>query len=321
LSSGEPRNDGAWLTIAGLRYFYRAVGADRPDVLPVALIHGLGVSSDYWARLMPLLAARRRVYALDLPGFGRTEDPPAIWDGPQMARAVAAWLDALGVRHAHVLAHSQGAQIAAELASDRPELAASLVLAGATIGRRDPLLPRLALRLLRDAPREDPTLLPVVGRAYFRAGLWRMLLTCSVLNNEDSVATLARLHQPIMIVRGARDPVVTAWSVEQLVRAAPQARAVAVPRAPHGLHWSHPRTLGGHVNAFLARVHARSGSAPRARRAARGRARKRRVAAVILVVPRARIRPMAALRKAAITGGACPARVLERSSAKVVSRI
>jgi 2-hydroxy-6-oxonona-2,4-dienedioate hydrolase len=254
LSGGDPGDDGAWLTIVGLRYFYRAVGADHPSRLPVVLIHGLGVSSDYWARLIPILAARRKVYALDLPGFGRTEDPPAIWDGPKMARAVAAWLDALGVRHAHVLAHSQGAQIALELASGRPELVASLALAGATIGRRDPILPRLALRLLRDVPREAPTLLPVVSRAYFRAGAWRMLRTSSVLNNEDSVATLARLHQPIMIARGARDPVVTAWSVEQLLSAAPHARAVAVPRAPHGLHWSHPRTLGSHVNAFFTEV-------------------------------------------------------------------
>jgi 2-hydroxy-6-oxonona-2,4-dienedioate hydrolase len=256
LSGNTPGDDGAWLTIAGLRYFYRAAGSDSLERRPVVLIHGLGVSSDYWARLMPILAARRKVHALDLPGFGRTEDPAAIWNGLELARAVAAWMDALGLRHAHVLAHSQGAQIAAELASARPELVASLVLVGATLGRRDPILLRLALRLLRDVPREDRTLLPVVGRAYFRAGLWRMICTSSVLNNEDSLATLSRLHLPIMVVRGVRDPVMTAWSMEQLVRAAPHARAVAVPRAPHGLHWSHPRTLGSHVNAFFAEVEA-----------------------------------------------------------------
>ena len=159
MSGNTPGDDGAWLTIAGLRYFYRAIGTENPGTLPVVLIHGLGVSSDYWARLVPILAARRRVYALDLPGFGRTEDPPAIWNGAVMAGAVAAWMDALGLRQAHVLAHSQGAQIAVELASHRPELVASLVLAGATIGRRDPALFWVALRLLRDAPREAPTLL------------------------------------------------------------------------------------------------------------------------------------------------------------------
>jgi pimeloyl-ACP methyl ester carboxylesterase len=254
LSYRESGGEGAWLTIDGLRYFYRVAGDGAPGRLPLVLIHGLGVSSAYWARLLPIVAARRKVYALDLPGFGRTDDPPTILNGVEMARAVAAWMGVVGLRRAHLLAHSQGAQIAGELADGWPELVASLVLAGATIGRRDPILLRLALRLLRDLPREDPSLLPVVSRAYLRAGFWRMLRSSTVLNNEDSVATLARLHIPIMVVRGVRDPVVTAWSVEQVVRVASRARSVAVPRAAHGLHWSHPRTLGSQVNAFLDEV-------------------------------------------------------------------
>lgn len=256
MTPGERGPGGAELTIGGLRLFYRDVGEARPGRLPLVLIHGLGVSSDYWARLLPILAARRRVCALDLPGFGRSEDPPAVLNSAEMARTVAAWLGALGLRRAHVLAHSQGAQIAGELADGWPALVASLTLIGATIGQRDPALPRLALRLLRDVPREDGSLLPVVGRAYLRAGFWWLIRTSAVLNNEDSVGTLARLTLPVLVVRGARDPVVTTRSVAQLVAAAPQARAVTVPRAPHGLHWSSPRTLGSHVNAFLDEVDA-----------------------------------------------------------------
>lgn len=256
MSGRESEGAGAWLTIAGLRLYYRVAGDETPGRLPLVLVHGLGVSSDYWARLLPIVAARRRVYALDLPGFGRSDNPATILNSVEMARAVAAWMGALGLRRAQLLAHSQGAQIAGELAVGWPDLVASLVLAGATIGLRDPILLRLALRLLRDISREDRSLLPVVVPAYLRAGFWRMLRTSTVLNNEDTAATLARLHIPIMVVRGARDPVVTAWSVEQLVRAAPQARSVSVPHAPHGLHWSHPRTLGSYGNAFFDEVDA-----------------------------------------------------------------
>jgi len=243
-----------WLTIAGLRHFHRLAGEERAGTLPLVLLHGLGVSSAYWARVLPLLAARRRVYAPDLPGFGQTDDPPYVPDSAAMARAMIAWLDRLGLGRVHLLAHSQGAQIASELADKWPERVASLVLAGVTLGKHDPTLPRLALRLLRDLPREWPSLLPVVGRGYLRAGPWRMVATNHVFNHEDSVAIVARLRVPILLVRGARDPVMTARSLHALHQAAPHARTLTIPGAAHALHWSHPRTLASYVNSFLADV-------------------------------------------------------------------
>ena len=221
------------------------------------LIHGLGVSSDYWARLMPILAARRKVHALDLPGFGRTEDPAAIRNGPELARAVAAWIYALGLRHAHVLAHSAGRADCCGT-RQRPTRTGCLAGPGGGDARGGAIRSCCGWRcgscgMCR--AKSGRSCRWWAGRTSARAP-GGMLCTSSVLNNEDSLATLARLHLPIMVVRGGRDPVMTAWSMEQLVRAAPHARAVAVPRAPHGLHWSHPRTLGSHVNAFFAEVEA-----------------------------------------------------------------
>jgi len=45
---------------------WRAIGRGPPLVL----LHGLAGSSRWWARVLPALAARRRVYLVDLPGFG-----------------------------------------------------------------------------------------------------------------------------------------------------------------------------------------------------------------------------------------------------------
>ena len=244
---------GDWITVEGLQVFYRTAGAEQPDTLPLVLIHGLGVSSDYWARVLPLLATRRRVYALDLPGFGRTEDPDSIPDCAALAHAVRSWVRALGIDRAHLLAHSQGAQVASELADADPALVASLILAGATRGERDPNLAVLALRLLRDVPREEIGLLRVAAGAYLRAGPIRMIGTNHLLNHEDTVATLARVQIPTLILRGARDPVVTPAAVAAMVTTG-CARAITVPRAPHALHWSRPRAVARLANTFLAMV-------------------------------------------------------------------
>jgi pimeloyl-ACP methyl ester carboxylesterase len=254
----EALGHGDWITVKGLRVFYRTAGVVQPDTFPLILIHGLGVSSDYWARVLPLLAARRQVYALDLPGFGRTEDPDSIPTAAELARTVWDWTEVVGLPRVHLFAHSQGAQVASELADAHPTLAASLILAGATRGERDPNLGVLGLRLLRDVPREEFSLLRVATRAYLRAGLIRMLGTSHVLNHEDTILTLERVQLPTLILRGARDPVVTPAAAAEMV-ATGCARAITIPSAPHALHWSRPREVARLANTFLAMVERGSG--------------------------------------------------------------
>src|SRR5438874_1171556 len=67
--------------VNGLRTFSRVMG-EGPEVV---LVHGAGVSSAYWKPAQRLLACREgfRVHALDLPGFGRSQDAP--WP-PELSR-------------------------------------------------------------------------------------------------------------------------------------------------------------------------------------------------------------------------------------------
>jgi pimeloyl-ACP methyl ester carboxylesterase len=95
---------------------------------PLVLLHGLGSSRQAWNPVIPALAARFDVIAVDLPGFGdsnpvaaRTEPTPAV-----LAAAVAGLLDELGVTAPHLAGNSLGGWVALELAATRP--AASLTL-------------------------------------------------------------------------------------------------------------------------------------------------------------------------------------------------
>ncbi len=59
--------------------------------IPVMLLHELGGSSESWRAVTPLLAADRRVIAVDLRCAGRSEKPP----GPFALADVADELDGL----------------------------------------------------------------------------------------------------------------------------------------------------------------------------------------------------------------------------------
>ena len=47
---------------------------------PVLLLHGLGASKASWLTVVPQLARRHRVVAIDLPGFGSTSKPRGRYD-------------------------------------------------------------------------------------------------------------------------------------------------------------------------------------------------------------------------------------------------
>jgi magnesium chelatase accessory protein len=100
---------------AGLRWHVQQMGSG-----PVALlIHGTGASVHSWRALMPLLAQRFTVVAMDLPGHAFTGPAPkAMLSLPGMARAVTALVVALGLDVERVIGHSAGAAIGARIVLD-----------------------------------------------------------------------------------------------------------------------------------------------------------------------------------------------------------
>ncbi len=76
---------------ARVRVHYYAGGSGAP----VVLVHGLGGRAEDWANLMAqLVRDHHRVYALDLPGYGRSDWPAnAAYSIPELAGAVEAFMD------------------------------------------------------------------------------------------------------------------------------------------------------------------------------------------------------------------------------------
>jgi pimeloyl-ACP methyl ester carboxylesterase len=135
---------------------------------PVVFIHGLG-SSGYmeWRRNLEPVAVRHRVYAPDLPGYGRTDKPRARYTIPYFARFVRRYMDFLGLRRAAVIGASLGGRIALEVALEEPQLVRKLVLVNTLgLGRPQVRMAQMAYGLFT---------IPRVGEAVM--GLARDALT------------------------------------------------------------------------------------------------------------------------------------------------
>jgi 2-hydroxy-6-oxonona-2,4-dienedioate hydrolase len=222
-----------------------------PAATPLVLVHGLGVSSRYMVRLAGLLAAGRSVYAPDIPGFGRSETPCQPLDVHAQAELLAAWMPAAGLERAAFLGHSLGSQVVADLAAHHPHLVTRLILAAPTIDDGGRSVPRELLRLLSDVPREPFSLVPIVTRDYLRAGLGRVLRTLRHALADRLEEKLPALDLPALVLRGARDPVVSERWSEKVAGLLPQGRLAVVPRAAHALQFSHPREVAALLKGFL----------------------------------------------------------------------
>ncbi len=97
---------------------------------PLVLIHGAlsGVGTSFGA-VLPLLAAGRRVIAVELQAHGRTSDADRPLTVEGCAADVAGLLDRLGIEVADVFGWSMGAAVALRLGTDHPSRVGRLVLA------------------------------------------------------------------------------------------------------------------------------------------------------------------------------------------------
>jgi pimeloyl-ACP methyl ester carboxylesterase len=118
---------------------------------PLVLLHALGLSSRAWDPVLPALAARFDVIAVDLPGFGdsaplygQAEVPPA-----RLAESVADLLGELGVTAPHLAGNSLGGWVALELAARRPVASITLCSPAGLWRRNTPLYDRVSLRASR----------------------------------------------------------------------------------------------------------------------------------------------------------------------------
>jgi pyruvate dehydrogenase E2 component (dihydrolipoamide acetyltransferase) len=118
--------------VGGRKISYAGAGPESQDGDVILLVHGYGGDRNSWLFLQEPLAAKYRVYALDLPGHGTSAKD--VGDGALgvLADAVTGVLDALGAGRAHLVGHSMGGAVALAVAARDPGRIASLTLIAPT---------------------------------------------------------------------------------------------------------------------------------------------------------------------------------------------
>jgi 3-oxoadipate enol-lactonase len=124
-----PRRESGAAEVNGTRLYYEMAGSGEP----VVLVHAFTLDTRMWDDQFELLAREFRVIRYDARGFGRSALPVA---GETYSNAddLAALLDKLDARRAHVVGLSMGGRFALDYAVTHPGALRSLVVIDPVVG-------------------------------------------------------------------------------------------------------------------------------------------------------------------------------------------
>ena len=253
-----------YATVGAQRLFYARAGHRTTGGLTLVLIHGAGGSRLHWPAALRRLPGAS-VYAIDLPGHGRSAGPGCDSIAGYVA-AVIGLLDATETARAVWVGHSMGGAIAQMAALRHPARVAGLVLIGtsAHLAGATELLASAAYdfenaveALARRAWADDapPALVQLSRQAIAQlppAVLHGDLLACRAF---DLRAQLGDIEAPALVIAGTADRLTPHIHSVQLAQGLPHARLVSVPGAGHMIALEHPDLVADAVNDWIKAGH------------------------------------------------------------------
>jgi len=244
--------------VLGLRTRYRRVG-HGPEVV---VLHGWGGRIESVAPVINALCPVASVLAVDLPGFGDTDNPPEPWGVADYARWTLALLDHFEMAAASFVGHSNGGRIAIKLAAEHPDRITRLLLVDAagirpkrtakyyakvysakTVKHLGPRLGPLGRRMQRRIAAR------VASSDYASAGALRP--TFVKLVNEDLTELLPQIKAPTLLIWGENDDATPLADGQTMERLIPDAALIVFAGAGHYSYLDDPARFAAIARNFL----------------------------------------------------------------------
>lgn len=266
---------------ADTRYAYRRFGKAGGKPL-IFLQRFRGTMDDWDPAFLEPLAADRELILFDNAGIGRS-DGEAAHSLQAFAANAATFIEALELQRRgkiDVLGFSFGGYVAQQLALDRPDLVASLVIAGSGPGyvENSPATPDKVWQVaakpvnddedflylfFQDSPASRAAGLAHLARLKLRADAFQAPVSAkgigAQLASAKSVGTpetslmrrLKELRIPVLVANGMDDIMIPTYKSYVMARELPNARLVLYPDAGHGFLFQYAKEFAQEVLRFL----------------------------------------------------------------------
>jgi pimeloyl-ACP methyl ester carboxylesterase len=266
--------DSRWCTVGDTRVHY--VQSARSDCSPnLLLLHGYLGSTVPFLDLIDALSDDLGVTMPDLPPFGESGLPSCECEMGYYVDLLSRFSDAVGLEQFYLAGTSMGANIAAHYAATHPDQVQGLIFlspfglddqAGrmTKIERWDSLLPLatsfvtrgMVRRWLSRSIRNEQRITAQLVDAYwkpFRSPEGRravVSVTRRIIGGCSMDAILPELRQPVLILVGSEDKMVSAEEVEKLRRLLKNERLRIIEESGHFLYLDSPDVVSREIATF-----------------------------------------------------------------------
>lgn len=257
---------------APIQTTYLRQGASGP---PLLLLHGFDSSLLEFRRLLPLLAAQRETWAMDLLGFGFTDRPTEIAFSPaEMKLHLYHFVTTLIEQPVVLVGASMGGALAIDFALTYPDCVERLVLLDSAGFATSPVPTRLMVppidgwataflrnpgvrrRISQQAYCDRTYVTPdaeLCAALHLQHPRWQAALIAFAKSGGYNFLTdkIADISQPTLILWGEQDRIMNRKDAPKFQQAIANSQLIWVPNCGHVPHLEQPQFTAQHLLAFV----------------------------------------------------------------------
>lgn len=231
------------IVINGVSLHYEVTGPETGN--PVVLMHGWGCDHTTVRSIAAILEPGLRVYNIDLPGHGASQEPPSPWGVYEYTDCIESFCKHLGINDPVLIGHSFGGRIGLLMASRNP-ISRMVLVDGA--GLKPKRKPKYYFKVysFKAAKRVLPLLLGRklggriidkwrgnAGSADYRNSSPMMRAVMSRCVNQDLRHVLPDIKASTLLIWGEKDTATPISDARCMEKNIPDAGLVSFPDAGH----------------------------------------------------------------------------------------
>lgn len=231
----------------------------------VVVLHGWGTNAKNMERVVSSLTQTYTVIAIDLPGFGESEQPHEVWGVGEYAWFVKNLLEKLDIDDVYsIIGHSFGGRICIKAVSEQILSPEKIVLIGSAGVKHSESLRNMSYRLVAKSGKAFLSL-PGLSRYshkarkrlyestgstdYVQSGTMKDIFLATI--NEDLSQNAPKITVPTLLVWGEDDDQAPIEDARFFRGAIPNSELKVIPGAGHFVHNEHPEQVNRWIKDFL----------------------------------------------------------------------
>lgn len=241
------------IVISGLAVSYLRLSIKINPKATIVLIHGWGGTKESWRNNLGEISKSFDCIALDLPGFGDSEEPSLPWGTLEYATFLSDFVKALKLKSVVIIGKSFGGRVATAYASKNPTELQNLILVSSAGIEEKSISVQLRIALSKLVPQGVKKILKQYlmkssgkkGTSQYKSEVKK------IVTNQDLKSLLPLIKSQALVVWGDQDKVLPLSYGQRIAKSIPNAQLKVINGGDHWVHERQPETFNQIVLNYL----------------------------------------------------------------------